>query len=113
QEVVQEGNYIYVVGSHLGTKTQATTIAAKTSLSYNRTTSQPNDHFVHNPPSSPITTSSEGHLYVAKLDLDGTKIWQGLYGSENYTGTGSTAFGVYSDGRDIILNSSNGLLYTV
>ncbi|MEO6039621.1 MAG: hypothetical protein ABIQ93_14505, partial [Saprospiraceae bacterium] len=107
QEVIQIGNFIYVVGDHYGAKSYEDHVF----LPYNPTAAQPNNYF-------DLTTglfscfakppNNQGqHFYLAKLDLAGNIIWQNLYGFEDYNQNADNAFKGDSYGYDLI-KSSNG-----
>lgn len=121
QELIQVGNYIYVVGAHYGAKNTQINYSAGNNnnrgfLSYNAidaTTAASNKFNVSTYPSITYTLGSGvDHIYVAKYDLDGTKIWEGLYGSEDFSTSPNNAWNSLCKGWDLIMNS-NGSLYVV
>ena len=106
--VIQDGNFFYVVGVHLG-------ITAYNDhanfLSYNPTPAFPNQNFsgLSNDPAD-----NGRKVYVAKIDMSGNIIWQSLYGMPFYNSPGS-AFGAMTSisyGYDIIKNSVGNLVVT-
>ncbi len=115
QELILDGGFIYTIGAHVGVMnlnfvTPTNPNAIRQPLSYN-------------PVSVPTKTSQTllgaaaqnetQHMYVAKFDLDGNKIWESLYGDTPWNSASVTAiFQTPTPGWDIIKNS-DGNLYAV
>lgn len=112
EEVVQDpqnADYVYVVGTHLGVKPYKN----KTNfISYNPTTSYPSDYFSLSNLGVSNYTNSIDHFYVAKIKIDGTVIWQGLYGYADFINGPLTAYECKSYGYDIIFASNGNLVAT-
>lgn len=110
EEVVQSGNFLYVIGNHKGVKS----IDKTAFLNYNPTSSNPNNNFdlTANATLTCSTNLGTGHIYIAKLDMAGNVIWQNLYGFPDYNTNKNQAMNSKSIGYDLIVNS-NGSLYAV
>ena len=107
QEVIQVGNYIYVIGTHAGAKK----MDKSAFIPYNNSVSSSTNFFDKS--INPILIDSNGvqHMYVSKLDLNGNVIWEGIYGYSDFSNI-RDAWNNISVGFDLIMNS-NGSLYAV
>lgn len=106
--VIQDGNYFYVVGLHIG----ITAYNDHTNfLSYNPTPAFPNQNFsgLSNDPAD-----NGKKVYVAKIDMNGDIVWQALYGMPLYNAPGSAfdAMTSTSYGYGIIKNSVGNIVVT-
>jgi len=110
QEVIQDGNFIYVIGNHTGSKSFDKALT----LSYNPTAANPGDNFSLATNTTLVCNTSTGtpHIYIAKMDLTGNMVWQFLYGIPDYATDKNQAMNSKSLGYDLIKNS-DGLLYAV
>jgi hypothetical protein len=113
EEVVQDPidpEYFYVVGAHWGVRP----FMDKTNfIPYNQTSASPNDNFsITNLSVAPGYSNQVSHMYVAKIHVNGTVIWQGLYGYPDYSPSPQITYESASYGYDII-KSSNGNLIAV
>lgn len=113
EEVVQDPtntDYFYVVGAHLGVKPYRN----KTNfIRYNPSVNSPTNYFsLSNLGVSPAYTNSVSHIYVAKIHIDGTVIWEGLYGAVDYSTSPIVAYESMSYGYDIIKSSNGNLIVT-
>ncbi len=113
EEVIQDPSnpdFFYVVGMHEGVKPYND----KTNfILYNQSFANPNNNFsIPSLSVSPAYANKVGHMYVAKIHVDGTVIWQGLYGYPDYAFSPLIAYECSSYGYDII-KSSNGNLVAV
>ncbi|MCW3076007.1 MAG: hypothetical protein JWO32_616 [Bacteroidetes bacterium] len=110
EEVIQDPDELtsfYVVGMHLGVKPFKNKINF---LRYNPGPANPADYF--SLPALGVTnyTTSYGHMYVAKIDVSGVVIWEGLYGIPDYSLSPLQAYESEGYGYDIIKNSSGHLV---
>ena len=109
EEVIQDANDLnsfYVVGVHLGVRPYRN----KTDfIPYNKTTSNPANYFSLSSLGVNNYSNNVSHLYVAKINIDGTVIWEGLYGYLDYNASPITAYESISYGYDLIQNSSGKL----
>ncbi len=113
EEVIQDPqnpNYFYVVGAHLGVKPYRNKINF---VHYNQTATNPNDNFSITSLGTATTyTNRIAHFYVAKIDLAGNVIWEGLYGYLDYSASPLLAYETSSYGYDIIKSSNGNLIAT-
>lgn len=111
QGVVQAGNYIYVIGSHFGTRPLNNHSAF---LTYNPTLSNPtNDFSILSVGLSPMSIPSSDvkrRIYVAKLDLSGNILWEHIYGGIDYATNKELALKSEAYPYDIIVSSNNNLI---
>lgn len=110
QELVVQGGNIYIVGTHYGVKESWVLNGPRDFIPYNPTSTPSTNKF--NQDIHSILDGEVGHMYVAKFNYDGLKKWEGLYGEAPFSNPGA-AYSLYSQGRDIEFNSSNGHLYAV
>lgn len=103
EEVIQDGNFFYVVGIHVGIRGYNDHTAF---LAYNPTSPTPNTF--NGVSVSPI--NKVRHLYIAKIDMNGTILWQALYGMPDYVTSPLDALKTHSYGYDIIKSSSGKLI---
>jgi hypothetical protein len=104
--------HIYVIGHHQGVKSMFTSAAAtRTFIPYNRETTAPANYF-STTTYTDITTLGT-HMYVAKFNFDGSRIWEGLYGNASFAFSPSIAAFTYSEGWDLEVNSGDSLIYAV
>lgn len=112
EEVVQDmqnREYVYVVGTHLGVKPYRN----KTDfIPYNPTANSPTDYFSMSNLGVSNYTNSVDHFYVAKIKIDGTIMWQGLYAAVDFLNSPLKAYECKSYGYDIMI-ASNGNLVAV
>lgn len=107
--IIQDGNYFYIVGIHAGIKSQQNISVA---LPYN---GNPSNTFAGL--AGPIFGDIDGsvktrHLYITKIDMSGTVVWEGLYGMVNYVISPYSAMTAISYGYSIIKASNGNLIAT-
>jgi hypothetical protein len=109
QELVVDGNDIYVVGNHDGAKDMKfqNGNANRGFIIYNPNGSNSSHVFDRSSGAYPsIPVGGNTHMYVAKLDLmTGNIAWQGLYGYPSFSGNEVNAWNSRSSGMDILINS--------
>jgi hypothetical protein len=112
EEVVQdpaEPTAFYVVGVHVGVRPYKN----KTDfIPYNPTSSAPANYFSLSAMGVSNYTNVINHIYIAKCHLDGSVIWEGLYGYLDYSTSAFEAYKAEGYGYDIIKSSNGNLVAT-
>lgn len=113
EEVIQDpenADYFYVVGCHLGVKPYR---VKDRFIRYNPTAAHPSDYFsISALGVSPGYTNEVSHLYVAKVNVDGSVVWEAMYGIPEYAVSAVNAYLCMSYGYSIIKNSAGNLVVT-
>jgi hypothetical protein len=109
EEVIQDPDdpdFFYVVGAHIGVKPYKNKVDF---IAYNPHSGAAADYFSISQLGVSNYTNDISHLYVAKINLAGNVVWEGLYGALPYSASPLGAYEAKSYGYDLI-KATNGKL---
>jgi hypothetical protein len=112
EEVIQDEqnkDYFYVVGVHHGVRPYKN----KTDfIPYNPDATGALNYFSLSSMGLSAYSNDIGHIYVAKIHINGNVIWEGLYGYKNYSDSPIAAYETGGYGYDLIKSSNGNIIVT-